>query len=110
MIAVIFEVEPNPEHVDTYFELAAELKPLVENIDGFIGIERFASVSQPSRFLSLSFWRDEAAIAEWRHQELHRQAQNRGRAELFRSYRLRIATVIRDYDANNRAQAPASTA
>jgi heme-degrading monooxygenase HmoA len=98
MIAVIFEVEPKPNRDVDYFDIAEELRPSVENIDGFISIERFASVTQPGRFLSLSFWRDEAAIQEWRNFSSHRQAQDAGKEELFASYRMRVAMVVRDYD------------
>ena len=97
MIAVIFEVEPKSGHAPTYFDIAAELRPLVEQIDGFISIERFESVTQPGRFLSLSYWRDEAAIGEWRKHSSHQQAQDRGKSELFRQYRIRVANVVRDY-------------
>lgn len=100
MIAVLFEVEPKLNRDADYFDIAAELLPSVEKIDGFISIERFASVAQPGRFLSLSFWRDEAAIREWRSFSAHKQAQDRGRNELFNSYRIRVADVIRDYDFN----------
>jgi len=97
MIAVIFEVEPKPNRDADYFDIAAELRPSVEKIDGFISIERFSSVTQPGRFLALSFWRDEAAIQEWRGFSSHREAQDRGKDELFASYRIRVASVVRDY-------------
>lgn len=104
MIAVIFEVEPND--ADAYFGLAARLRPLLDDIDGFISIERFQSLSDSARVLSLSFWRDEAAIAQWRTLEAHRAAQAEGRAHIFRHYRLRIAEVVRDYGLNARDEAP----
>jgi heme-degrading monooxygenase HmoA len=106
MIAVIFEADPKQGRAAEYFDIATALRPLVERIDGFISIERFESVSHPGKFLSLSFWRDEAAIAEWRKADAHRGAQQRGRAELFARYRLRIAQVVRDYGPNDREQAP----
>jgi heme-degrading monooxygenase HmoA len=104
MIAVIFETEPCDG--DAYFARAAELRPLLDAIDGFISIERFQSLSNPSRVLSLSFWRDEAAITQWRNIDAHRAAQAEGRANILRDYRLRIAEVVRDYGMNERAQAP----
>jgi heme-degrading monooxygenase HmoA len=104
MIAVIFEVEPADR--DAYFGIAAELRPLLDEIDGFISIERFQSLSDPSRVLSLSFWRDKAAVMQWRNLEAHRAAQAAGRADVFRDYRLRVANVVRDYGMNNRSQAP----
>lgn len=109
MIAVIFEVEPHPDKRDAYLDLAASLKPLLEEVDGFISVERFESLTQPGKILSLSIWRDEDAIAAWRKLEKHRQAQATGRNAHFRDYRLRIAGVIRDYGMNEREQAPADS-
>ena len=106
MIAVIFEVWPDPTRRNDYFDLAAELRPLLALIDGFVSIERFESLSEPGKILSLSFWRDEAAVAEWRAIAEHRAAQAKGRAGIFRNYRLRVAGVLRDYGMNERAQAP----
>ena len=106
MIAVIFEVQPAEGKRDAYLSIAAELRPLLDGIDGFISIERFQSLVDPNRILSLSFWRDDAAIAAWRRVEHHRMAQAKGRGELFRDYRLRIAGVIRDYGMNDRTEAP----
>ena len=97
MIAVMFEVLPNAERREDYFRIASELRPLLDAIDGFISIERFQSWTDPGKVLSLSFWRDEAAIAQWRALEAHRSAQAQGRARIFRDYRLRIAHVVRDY-------------
>ena len=109
MIAVIFEVEPHEGGRDDYFRIAAKLRPLLDRIDGFISIERYRSLSDPDRILSLSFWRDEAAIAQWRTLEAHRAAQGEGRSRIFRDYRLRIAQVVRDYGMNDRAEAPADS-
>lgn len=106
MLAVIFEVEPQDGRMPDYMEIAADLRPLLEQVDGFISIERFESLVQPGKILSLSFWRDEAAIAEWRRLEKHRRAQVMGRSEMFRDYRLRVAEVVRDYGMTDRAQAP----
>ena len=106
MHAVIFEVWPKEEGRQEYLDIAAALKPRLEQIDGFISIERFQSLTEPSKVLSLSFWRDDAAIAGWRRVEAHRVAQAKGRGELFRDYRLRIAGVIRDYGMQERAEAP----
>jgi len=106
MIAVIFEVWPKPEHKQQYLDLAAELRPILETIDGFISIERFESLTEKGKILSLSFFRDEAAVAAWRNVPQHRQTQGVGRAKIFKDYRLRIAGVIRDYGMNERAQAP----
>ena len=106
MIAVIFEVWPRPEHKQQYLDLAAELRPILETIDGFISIERFESLTEKGKILSLSFFRDEAAVAAWRNVPQHRKTQGKGRATIFEDYRLRIAGVIRDYGMNDRAQAP----
>jgi len=106
MIAVIFEVEPADGAQADYLAIAADLKPVLEQIDGFISVERFQSLSQPGKLLSLSFWRDEEAVKQWRNTEMHRGAQTRGRHGVFADYRLRVASVMRDYGMNERAQAP----
>jgi heme-degrading monooxygenase HmoA len=106
MIAVIFEVEPHPASKQAYLDIAADLRPSLEAIDGFVSIERFVSLSSPDRILSLSFWRDEEAVARWRNLETHRTAQARGRAGIFRNYRLRVAHVVRDYGLHDRDGAP----
>jgi heme-degrading monooxygenase HmoA len=107
VIAVIFEVEPADR--DAYFRIAGELRPLLDKIDGFISIERFQSLSDEGRVLSLSFWRDEEAVAQWRRLEAHRVAQAAGRGGVFREYRLRVAEVVRDYGMNERDEAPADS-
>jgi len=106
MIAVIFEVWPKPEHRHEYLDLAAELKPILETIDGFVSVERFESLTEKGKILSLSIFRDEAAVAAWRNVPEHRRTQGKGRATIFANYRLRIAGVIRDYGMNDREQAP----
>ena len=106
MHAVIFEVWPKEEGRQQYLDIAAALKPTLEKMDGFISIERFQSLNEPGKILSLSFWRDDEAIAGWRQVEAHRLAQAKGRGELFRDYRLRIAGVIRDYGMQDRDEAP----
>ena len=106
MIAVIFEVWPKEGHLDDYLDIAHGLRPELEKIDGFISIERFSSMYEDGKLLSLSFWRDEAAVKAWREQVDHRAAQAKGRGELFADYRLRIADVLRDYGPNDRDQAP----
>lgn len=106
MIAVIFEVQPYPEHKEKYLDIAAQLRPELEKIEGFISIERFQSLTQENKVLSLSFFKDEKAIEEWRKLHVHRQAQQAGREKLFKDYRLRIATVMRDYGKNERDEAP----
>ncbi|WP_101067015.1 antibiotic biosynthesis monooxygenase family protein [Roseovarius salinarum] len=106
MIAVIFEVVPKDGCQQAYFDLAAEMRPLAEGIDGFISVERFQSLTDPSRILSISFWRDEAALRAWRQLAEHRSAQAKGRDALFADYRLRVAHVMRDYGMTERAEAP----
>ena len=106
MIAVIFEVWPHPEHRGAYLDLAAELRPHLAGIDGFVSVERFESLTEPGKLLSLSFWRDEAAVRAWRAIEAHRAVQARGRGGVFADYRLRVAGVLRDYGLADRAQAP----
>ena len=109
MIAVIFEVWPADGRKQEYLDIAAALRPLLEKIDGFISIERFESLTEPGKILSLSFFRDEQAVARWRALEAHREAQARGRAGVFRDYRLRVAGVLRDYGMSDRDQAPADS-
>jgi heme-degrading monooxygenase HmoA len=106
VIAVIFEVVPDPAGKQEYFDTAAALRGELEQIDGFISVERFRSLTDETRYLSLSFWRDESAIRTWRQVDAHRSAQSRGRSALFRDYRLRVANVIRDYGKTDREQAP----
>ena len=106
MIAVIFEVWPRPERRGEYLDVAAALRPELEAIDGFISVERFESLTEPGKLLSLSFWRDETAVAAWRNLNAHRAAQGRGRAGIFADYRLRVAGVIRDYGMTDRAEVP----
>jgi heme-degrading monooxygenase HmoA len=106
MIAVIFEVTPNADRADDYFSHATQLKSTLESMDGFVSVERFESVTQPGKFLSLSFWRDEDAVKAWRNQADHRTTQRTGRAAIFADYRLRVASVIRDYGMFERDEAP----
>ncbi|HEX9450374.1 MAG TPA: antibiotic biosynthesis monooxygenase [Burkholderiales bacterium] len=106
MFAVIFEVWPAEGRAQEYFDLAAALKADLEKIDGFVSIERFQSLATPEKFVSISFWRDEEAILAWRSLERHRSAQAQGRAGIFADYRLRVASVVRDYGMNERAEAP----
>jgi heme-degrading monooxygenase HmoA len=109
MIAIIFEVVPAEGQRQTYLDIAATLRPQLEKIDGFISIERFESLSTPGKILSLSFFRDEAAVQEWRKLESHREAQCSGRNGVFADYRLRVAHVLRDYGMNERDEAPADS-
>jgi heme-degrading monooxygenase HmoA len=109
MIAVIFEVWPADGRRESYLDHAARLRPELEKIDGFISVERFQSLTQPNKVLSLSFWRDEAAVARWRELQTHRAAQQAGRRQHFADYRLRVAQVLRDYGLNEREQAPADS-
>ena len=109
MIAVIFEVWPADGRKQGYLELAAGLRPELERIDGFISIERFQSLTDDGKLLSLSFWRDEAAVTAWRNLEEHRAAQKARRGGVFRDYRLRVAHVLRDYGMTERAEAPADS-
>jgi heme-degrading monooxygenase HmoA len=108
MLAVIFEVEPNPERYDEYLTIAAQLRPELEKIDGFISVERFSSLYNEGKILSLSFWRDERAILAWREHPLHREMQRRGREAIFRDYRLRVANIVRDYGMFERDESPQS--
>ena len=106
MVSVIFEVWPHPDHREGYLNWAAELKEELLKMDGFISIERFQSLTDPGKLLSLQFWRDDACLTAWRNLEAHRAAQSAGRGTMFRDYRLRIAEVTRDYGLKERAEAP----
>ena len=106
MIAVIFEARPHADRAQDYLDAAERLRPLLAGIDGFVSIERFESLSEPGKILSMSFWRDEDAVRQWRNVEEHRRIQRAGRQSIFADYRLRVAQVLRDYGMNEREQAP----
>lgn len=106
MIAVIFEVVPRPDQKDAYLAAAASLRQHLEQLDGFVSIERFESLTQPGKLVSLSFWRDEESVRRWRNLEAHRDVQRAGRDRIFEDYRLRVASVMRDYGMFDRAAAP----
>ncbi len=106
MIAIIFEVIPARGEKEHYLDIAAAMRPLAEKIDGFISVERFQSLTDPDKLLSISFWESEAAVEEWRQLAAHRRAQEKGRAGVFADYRLRVAHVLRDYGMFERAEAP----
>jgi heme-degrading monooxygenase HmoA len=109
MIAVIFEVWPAQGRKDDYLAIAAGLRAELEAIDGFMSVERFQSITDPGKMLSLSFWRDEEAVKTWRNQQQHRASQAKGRSGIFADYRLRVAAVARDYGLKDRAAAPADS-
>jgi heme-degrading monooxygenase HmoA len=106
MIAVIFEGVAQDDRKEAYLDAAAQLRPLLANIDGFLSIERFESLTTPGKILSLSFWRDEEAVSRWRNLPEHREVQRVARQSIFRDYRLRVAHVLRDYGMNERREAP----
>ena len=106
MIAVIFEVWPAYGRKNDYLAIAAALRDDLAGMDGFVSVERFQSLSDPDKLLSLSFWRDEEAVKNWRNHSKHRESQAKGRAGIFADYRLRIAATIRDYGMRERAEAP----
>ena len=106
MIAVIFEFTPHEGRFPDYMKVVDTLREDLAKAEGFIGLERFESVTTKGRFLSLQFWRDEESVRKWRNLQKHREAQKKGRATIFKTYRLRIASVLRDYEMDKRAQAP----
>lgn len=110
MIAVIFESWPRAGQGERYLEFGRRMGELVRGFDGFISIERFESVTEPGKFVALSFWRDEASVAAFRNLSIHRAVQARSRSEVFDHYRLRVAEVLRDYTESEREQAPADSA
>jgi heme-degrading monooxygenase HmoA len=109
MIAVIFESWPKSGKMQTYLDMGATLQSHLQTLDGFISIERFQSVADPEKLVALSFWRDEAAVDAWRNRDIHRAIQQGSRRQVFRDYRLRVASVIRDYTMFDREQAPADS-
>ena len=109
MLAIIFEVPPNEGMADDYLKIAGEMRGFVEQIDGFISVERFQSLPNPDKLLSISLFESEAAVEEWRQLAAHRSAQNTGRKTLFRDYRLRVLQVLRDYGKDARGQAPSDS-
>lgn len=106
MVAVIFEGIANEARKQEYLDIAAELRPLLDSVDGFLSIERFESLYTPGKVLSLSFWRDAEAVTRWRNLEEHREAQAKGRGYIFDRYRIRVADVVRDYSGDDRNEAP----
>ncbi len=106
MIVVIFEVYPKEDHKDQYLDIAADIRPMLEEVDGFISVERFQSLNDPSKLLSISFFENEEAVQQWRQLSEHRKAQRYGRAEIFKDYRIRVAHVMRDYGMLEREQVP----
>lgn len=106
MIVVVFEVRPKPGRAGDYFDLAAGLKAELETVDGFVSVERFRSLTDDGKYLSLSLWRDEAAVAEWRRRAGHRAAQAKGRGEIFADYRILVASVLRDYGLDRQEAVP----
>jgi heme-degrading monooxygenase HmoA len=106
VIAVIFEFTPAEGRFPEYMQLVGELKADLDKAEGFISLERFESINNKGKFVSLQFWRDEESVRKWRNVQKHREAQKKGRAGIFKSYRLRIASVLRDYEMDKRAQAP----
>jgi heme-degrading monooxygenase HmoA len=106
LIAILFELWPAEGRADDYFGLAAALKSDLERIDGFVSVERFQSLADPGKLLSLSFFRDEDAVQAWRNLPGHREAQAKGRRGIFADYRLRVAQVLRDYGKHVRDEAP----
>jgi heme-degrading monooxygenase HmoA len=106
MFAVIFEVVPKPGRKQDYLDIAASLRPELGKIEGFISVERFQSLVNPEKLLSLSFWRDAAAVERWREHARHHMAQAKGRAEVFADYRISVAETLRVYGMSDRAEAP----
>lgn len=106
MITVIFEVFPKEENKQEYLDIASNLKPMLEKYDGFISIERFKSLQDPHKILSLSFWENEDAITKWRNDMMHREGQKSGSKHIFSDFRIRVGNIIRDYGMENRDEAP----
>jgi heme-degrading monooxygenase HmoA len=110
MMVVVFQVTMREGRTQDYFDLAAELRPELERVEGFISVERFQSLAEPGKYVSLSFWRDQAAIESWRAQRRHRAAQERGKREIFADFRISVAEVVRDYTLEDRREPTAVAA
>jgi heme-degrading monooxygenase HmoA len=106
MFVVVFEVQPKPGREQDYLDIAASLKPDVERIEGFISVERFQSMTNPGKLVSVSYWQDDAAVKRWREHAKHHLAQLSGRGQIFADYRITVAEVERQYGMFERAQAP----
>ena len=106
MIAIIFEVTPKSDKKADYLELAAEMRPIIEEVEGFISVERFQSLTNPEKLLSISLFEDEAAVDRWRKLAAHRKVQSKGRKEIFDDYRIKVLKVLRDYGMTDREEAP----
>ncbi len=106
MIAVIFEVFPNEENKQEYLDIAAKLKPMLADVEGFISVERFESLQTKGKILSLSFWESEEAVEKWRNETIHREGQANGLGHIFSNYRIRVGSIIRDYGMSERKEAP----
>ena len=108
-VVVLFEVNLAPGAKERYLDLAAQLKPLLEGFEGFIRTERFLSLSEDGKLLSMNVWTDEASVERWRNVAEHRISQKEGREKLFTSYRITVCSVLREYSDSNRSQAPADS-
>lgn len=105
-IIVLFEVKPTREGMQRYLDLAAALKPLLAGFEGFIRAERFSSLNEEGKLLSMNVWTDEEAVARWRNVVEHRMSQREGREKLFESYRITVCKAIREYSDTERSEAP----
>ena len=106
MIAIIFEVYPKAGKLDEYLDIAAMIRPIAEATEGFISVERFQSLTNPDKYLSISYFEDEATVDRWRNVTKHREAQSRGRKDIFDDYRIRVVSVLRDYTMTDRSEVP----
>lgn len=108
-IIVLFEVKPTKEGMKRYLDLAAMLKPLLSSEEGFIRAERFSSLNEEGKLLSMNIWTDEAAVERWRNKVEHRMSQQEGREKLFESYKITVCSALREYTDTDREQAPADS-
>ncbi len=108
-IVVLFEVKPTKEGMKRYLDLAAMLKPLLSGFGGFIRAERFSSLNEEGKLLSMNIWTDEAAVERWRNTVEHRMSQQEGREKLFENYKITVCSALREYTDTDRAEAPADS-
>ncbi len=105
-IVVLFEVTPTKEGMEKYLELASMLKPMLSGFDGFISAERFQSLNNEGKLLSMNVWENEEAIEKWRNTLSHRMSQLEGKNKLFESYKITVCNTIREYSNTDRKNAP----
>ena len=97
MIIVVFEFNVNKGREKDYFLEVEKLQTEIQNAEGFIGVDRFESNNTKGYYVSVSSWKDEQSVNKWHKNSKHAIAQNLGKKEIFKSFRIRVAKFFRDY-------------